>query len=83
MNLLVFIATALLSLFITPLLIRIASRYGITRHDGSGKLRQRALNLSGGAAIYLSFVLITALAFLFSRGRWLGSYDLNLSLIHI
>ncbi len=77
MNLLVFIATALLSLFITPVLIRIASRYGITRHDGSGMLRQRALNLSGGAAIYLSFVLITALAFLFSRGRWLGSYDLN------
>jgi len=77
MNLLVFIGTALLSLAITQTLIRLSSRYGIDRHGASGRLRQRMLTLSGGAAIFISFVTVTALAFLFSRNRWLGSYDLN------
>lgn len=77
MNLLIFIATAALSLILTPILIRLASRYGISRHDATGFLRKRALSLSGGVTIYISFVTVTAAAFLLSRGRWLGSYDYN------
>ena len=77
MNLLVFIATALLSLAVTPALIRLASRYGIDRHGDSGRLRQRTFTLSGGAAIFVSFFTVTALAFLFSQRRWLGSYNWN------
>jgi UDP-GlcNAc:undecaprenyl-phosphate/decaprenyl-phosphate GlcNAc-1-phosphate transferase len=77
MNLLIFIATAAISLVLTPTLIRLASRYGISRHDATGRLRKRALTLSGGVVIYISFIAVTAIVFLFSRGRWLGSYDYN------
>ncbi len=75
MNILVFAATAVLSLILTRFLIRIASRYGISRHNGSGRLKKRVLSLSGGVVIYISFVLVTGAAFLFSRGRLLGVYD--------
>ncbi len=77
MNLLVFSATAVLSLFFTPVLVRLASRYGIDRHDESGRLRQKMITLSGGVAIFISFATVTALAFLFSQRRWLGSYNWN------
>ncbi|MDP8236998.1 MAG: MraY family glycosyltransferase [Candidatus Erginobacter occultus] len=77
MNLLVFIATVILSLLLAPALVRLASRYGIHRHDESGRLRQRVITLSGGTAIFISFATVTTLAFLFSQKKWLGSYDWN------
>jgi UDP-GlcNAc:undecaprenyl-phosphate GlcNAc-1-phosphate transferase len=77
MNLIIFITTATLSLILTPTLIRLSSRYGISRHDATGRLRRRALSLSGGVVIYISFVTVTAIDFFFSRGRCLGSYDYN------
>lgn len=77
MNLLIFAGTLALSLLLTPALVRLASRYGISRHDATGRVRARALSLSGGVAIYLSLVPVTAAAFLLSRERWLGSFDYN------
>ncbi len=75
MNFIIFIATALLSLVLTPALIRLSSHYGISHHGPSGRVRSRALNLSGGVVIYLSFIAVTGAAFLFNRERLLGFYD--------
>jgi len=72
---LVFGSALLVSLLLTPAVIRLAAdRKVIARAHDPGKA-DRTVPLLGGIGIFAAFLLSTALAFLFSRNRLLGSFD--------
>lgn len=55
----VFAGSALISLALTPLALRVARRYGILDHPGDHKSHEEAVPYLGGAAILMAF-LVTA-----------------------
>ena len=71
----VFFVAMLLSLGLTPSMIRLARRYGVMDEPREGKIHIRSVPLLGGISIFAAFVTATALAFILSRGKLLGSYD--------
>ena len=73
--LLTLIGTFILSLILTPRLVKLASRMSITYSRQDGRVSSRATPLLGGLSIGIAFMITTALAFLFSRGEMLGEYD--------
>ena len=75
MKFLIFIATFAVSLVITPRLVHLSSRFGVSYHAGDGSVRSRIAPLLGGLSIYISFLFITVVVFLLSRGKMLGEYD--------
>ncbi len=72
---LVFGTALLVSLLLTPPLIRLGRERGLTARAHDPEREDRTVPLLGGVGIFLAFLFSTALAFLFSRDRLLGSFD--------
>ena len=70
-----FAVAFLIAFFLTPHLIRLASRIGIIDHPRSGKIHSRPTPLMGGVSIFIAFLISTGLIFILSRGKMLGEYD--------
>jgi UDP-N-acetylmuramyl pentapeptide phosphotransferase/UDP-N-acetylglucosamine-1-phosphate transferase len=61
----VFFGSAYLSVFLTPLVIRLAKRFGVVDHPGIRSVHTQPIPRIGGIAIYASSVcLIVSLLFL-------------------
>lgn len=71
----VFIIAGVVSLLITPQVIRFATRRGILGAPLEKETQLRPIPLLGGIAIFIAFSVSTSLAFLLSRGELLGEYD--------
>jgi UDP-GlcNAc:undecaprenyl-phosphate GlcNAc-1-phosphate transferase len=52
-----FVVTLILSLIITPLIIKYAPRFNLMDYPGERKINLKAIPTAGGIAIYLAFVL--------------------------
>ena len=70
-----FAVAFLIAFFLTPPLIKLASRLGIVDHPREGKIHSRAVPRLGGISLFVAFGISTGLIFLLSRGKLLGSYD--------
>ena len=77
MNWLVFLIAFIISLAITPIIIRIVIRKGITARALDKTDGERDVPLLGGISIFIAFTISTSLAFLLSRGKLLGEYDIH------
>ena len=77
MKIFVFLATFIISYLLTPRLIRLSSRLSLVYTRKKGTLRSRTGPLMGGISIFISFTVVTALAFILSRGTMLGEYDFH------
>ncbi|MEA1927001.1 MAG: MraY family glycosyltransferase [Candidatus Auribacterota bacterium] len=75
MEIIFFLITLTISFLITPFLIRLASRFNFNYDPRRGSIQTRTVPLPGSLSIYISFLIATSLAFLFSRGEMLGEYD--------
>ena len=72
---LVFGIAFLVSLLLTPSLIRLARNRKVTARAHDPGKKERTVPLLGGIGIFLAFFFATALAFLLSRDKLLGSFD--------
>jgi UDP-GlcNAc:undecaprenyl-phosphate GlcNAc-1-phosphate transferase len=72
---LVFFLSLVTSLLLTPPLIRLVRRRGITARSLDPGREEREVPLLGGAAVFVAFTLSTGLAFALGRSRMLGSFD--------
>ena len=74
---LIFIIAFLISFLITPSLIRIVGQRGIMARPLDQTAGDRTVPLLGGLAIFLAFTVSSSLAFLLSRGKMLGEFDIH------
>lgn len=74
---LVFAIAFLISLLLSPAVIRLAGDRKITARAHDPGKAERVVPLLGGIGIFLAFSFATALAFLLSRNELLGSFDIH------
>jgi len=72
---LVFGIALMVSLFLTPSVIRLAEKRKITARPHDPGREERTVPLLGGIGIFLALLFSTALAFLLGRDKMLGSFD--------